>query len=394
MVEITMERGIKGDDIGPEVVLHWYSPEVKCGGVVIIDTTALGLAVGGTRMLPDITTEEIFWLARTMTYKFCALGRPRGGAKGGIWADPRVQGSQREAIMRAYGRAIKPLVQAEMFSAGADMGTVHADMVWVREEAGQGPAPSLWLEGKEGDPLDYHFTGYGVVVAAQAACDFRGMDISGASVAVEGFGKVGSGTARYLAQAGARVVAISTIRGAIYNDGGLDVNKLLDLRRGFGDDLVLKYEDAKLIDKGDLFFLPVDILVPGSRPWVINESNVDKVKAKVVSSGANIPFTDEAEERLFRRGVTVVPDFIANSGGTTASQAGRFGLNMDQAFEAIRKIMRTNTLEILEAAAKEKTNPTKIAKQRAIEMVQKASAGQVPSFEEYEKGFKELVGTS
>jgi glutamate dehydrogenase/leucine dehydrogenase len=174
----------------------------------------------------------------------------------------------------------------------------------------------------------------------------------------------------------------------------LDVNKLLELRRGFGDDLVLKYEDAKLIDKGDLFFLPVDILVPGSRPWVINESNVDGVKAKVVSSGANIPFTDEAEERLFRRGVTVVPDFIANSGGTTASQAGRFGLNMDQAFEAIRKIMRTNTLEILEAAAKEKTNPTKIAKQRAIEMVQKASAGQVPSFEEYEKGFRELVGTS
>lgn len=395
-VEIATERGVKGgDDIGPEVVMHWYSPEVKCGGVVVIDTTIHGMGGGGTRMLPDITTEEMFWLARAMTYKMYVLGRPLGGAKAGIWANPSVQGSQREAIMRAYGKAIRPLIQARMLAVGADMGTSHADLVWVREECGQAaPKVSLTLQEKDGELLEYHYTGYGVVVAARVACEFRGMNISRTTAAIEGFGKVGSGAARYLAQAGARVVAVSTICGAIYNDRGLDVNKLLELRRNFGDDLVLKYDNAKLIDKKDLFFLPVDILIPGGRPWVINEHNVDKVKAKVISNGANIPITYGAEEKLFQRGITVVPDFISNTGGTISSEAGRQGLNADQAFEAVEKLMSQNTREILEAASQEKINPGKLSRQRGVEWVQKARAGQAPSFEEYAKQFKKLIGVS
>jgi len=394
-VKISTETGIKGDDIGPEVIYYWYSPEVKCRGVVVIDTTAFGLSVGGTRMLPDITTNEIVSLARAMTYKYISLGRSRGGGKAGIWADPNMQRSQREAIMRAYGRAIKPLVQAGTFSPGADMGVSHADMVWVREETGQEAAlPKFWLEEKDGESLDYHFTGYGVVVAAQAACDFMKMDISRATVAIEGFGKVASGVARYADQLGAKVVAISTIRGAIYNERGLDVNKLIELRKSFGDDLVLKYDGAKTINKEDLFYLPVDILVPGSRPWVINENNVDKVKAKLISSGANIPITKEAEERLFQRGITVIPDFISNSGGALSSHIGRLDVNSGEAFEAIKRIMRNSVLELMEVASREKISPTKLAKQRATDTFRKWKAEGAPPDEEYTKKLKEATGVS
>ena len=393
-MEIKIVEDVLGDDIGPDLILYWYSSEVKCRGVVVVDTTVQGKSVGGTRMLPDISTKEIFSLAREMTLKYATLGRPRGGGKGGIWADPaNMPPSQRERIMRAYGKAIKPLAQPGIFFAGADMGTSHADLVWVREETGvSAPLPKFWLEEKDGESLDYHFTGYGVVVAAQAACDFLGMDVSRASIALEGFGKVASGVARYGAQLGAKVVAVSTIRGAIYNEKGLDVSKLIELRKKFGDDLVLKYEGAKAIEKEDLFFLPVDILVPGSRPWLIHEKNADKVKAKLISCGANIPITEEAEERLFQKKITIIPAFISNSGGALSSQLGALDVTVDQAFKGIKKIITENTLEVLKAASGEKVSPTRWATQKAMETVRRWKAGRPPTEEEYAKKLKTAAG--
>lgn len=393
-MEINIVEDVQGDDLGPDLILHWYSSEVKCRGIVVVDTTVHGKSAGGTRMLPDISTKEIFSLAREMTLKYATMGRPRGGGKGGIWADPvNMPTSQRERIMRAYGKAIKPLAQAGTFFAGADMGTSHTDLVWVREETGvAAPLPKFWLEEKDGESLDYHFTGYGVVVAAQAASDFLGMDISRSTIAIEGFGKVGSGVARYGAQLGAKVVAVSTIRGALYNDRGLDVNELIELRKKFGDDLVLKYEGVKAIPKEDLFFLPVDILVPGSRPWVIHEKNVDKVKAKLISCGANIPITEEAEERLFQKKITIIPAFISNSGGALSSQLGALNVTVDQAFKGIRKIIGENVLEALKAASQEKVSPTRLATQKAIETVRRWKAEGAPTEEEYAKKLKTAAG--
>jgi len=393
-MEIKIVEEIHGDDLGPSLILHWYSAEIKCRGVVVVDTTINGKSAGGTRMLPDISTNEIFSLAREMTLKYATMGRPRGGGKAGIWADPvNMPISKRERIMRAYGKAIRPLAQTGIFFAGADMGTSHTDLVWVREETGvTTPLPKFWLEEKDGESLDYHFTGYGVVAAAHAASDFMGMDISRSTIAIEGFGKVGSGVARYGAQLGAKVVAVSTIRGAIYNEKGLDVKKLIELRKKFGDDLVLKYEGAKAIQKEDLFFLPVDILVPGSRPWVIHEKNVEKVKAKLISSGANIPITEEAEERLFQKKITILPAFISNSGGALSSQLGALNVTGDQAFKGIKKIISENVLEVLKAASKEKVSPTRWATQKAVETLRRWKAEGAPTEEEYAKKLKTAAG--
>ncbi len=399
MEELQMKivENVRGDDIGPELIVHWYDPEVKVRGVMVVDSLALGMATGGTRMLPDITTHEISLLARAMTYKKATMGVPVGGAKAGIWEDPHVPSPRREAIFRSFGKAMKPLYKANIVLYGSDMGVNDPDVKMFREEAGYfAPATTTDYskELRDGEPLENHFTGYGVVVSAKEACKFCGINMSGAKVAIEGFGKVGGGAARYLLKEGAKIVALSTIKGAIYNDKGLDLTKLFDLRKSFGDECILKYKDAKVIKNEELFYLPVEVLVPGGRPLVIHEKNVDKVKAKVIASGANIPITEGALERLFKKGITVVPDFVANSGGSTAGLSRRSGLNADQVFIAIEKVIGANTREILEVAAKEKINPTKLAINRALDKVRKAKAGKLAPVphEVALKEFRKIVG--
>jgi glutamate dehydrogenase/leucine dehydrogenase len=395
-IEMKIVEEVVGDDIGPALMVHWYDPGLKVKGVMVVDSLALGMATGGTRMLPDITSKEIFMLARAMTYKKATMGVPVGGAKAGIWADPDIAPPRREAIFRAFGRALKPLFRANIVRYGEDMGVGHTDIEIVGQEAGYPPPlkTDFSREIREGEPLENHFTGYGVVIAARVACDFCGVDLSKATVAIEGFGKVGGGAARYFHKSGAKIVALSTIHGAIYNAKGLDVRELFEIRKKFGDKCILKYENAEVIKKEDLFYLPVDILVPGGRPYVINEENAERVQAKVISSGANVPITDEGLEILFRRGIHVVPDFIANSGGSTAGLSRRSGLTADQTFIAIEKIVGGNTKEILQASSKEKVNPTLLAKQRALEKVRRAMSGRLESIphEIALKKFRELVG--
>lgn len=372
------------DELGPERVVHVYDPITGMKGVVVVDTTSLGGAAGGIRMLPDITSEEIFWLARAMTHKFAILDMPIGGAKAGLWADPNMHGAQREAFMKAFGKAVKGLI-TEGITLGPDMGTNAKDVATIYEGAGIPSRYSgLALQEKDGEPLEDHATGYGVVVAAKAACEFAGMEIREATVAIEGFGKVGGGVARYMNEAGAKVVAISNIYGTAYNREGLDIKKLLVTRKKSGDKAVQEYRDAQHIDKKDIYFLPVDILVPGARPYVINKSNANKVKAKIISSIANIPITDEAEEILFKRGIYSVPDFISNAGGVVLGIVDVLGGTADDVFKALRALLGPLTKEILSEARKTKVNPRSLAVMRTKEKVLRARSGkeEIPPFEE------------
>ncbi len=219
------------DALGPEKILHVYDAKTGLKGVVVVDTNSLVGAAGGTRMLPDITTEEIFGLARAMTYKFAMLDFPIGGAKAGIWAIPEVYGPKRCELMRAFGAAVKMLLSSGVTLA-ADMGTDNDDVATFFEGA---EVPSrftgLSTQKIEEESIEDHCTGYGVVVAAKSACSMAGIDLQGARVAIEGFGKVGGGVARYIHEAGAKVVAISTIHGTAYNKDGLDVPALLGRAR-------------------------------------------------------------------------------------------------------------------------------------------------------------------
>lgn len=363
--------------LGPEKIVHLYDPETGMKGVVVIDCTALGTtAAGGIRMLPDITTEEIFQLARAMTYKFGTLGVPIGGAKSGIWADPGIRGEERKSLMRSFGRAVKALIPAGL-AFGADIGTEAEDLDLVFEGAGlPAQGTGLMAAKKDGEPIENHVTGYGVVVAAETACEFAGIDIKGATVAIEGFGKVGGGVARYIAEAGAKVVAISTIDGMILNEDGLDVALLLEKRKKAGDKAILAYEKAEHLAREKIFSLPVDILVPGARPYVIDGKNVREVRARVLSSIANIPITGEAEEALFQKGVLVVPDFVSNSGGTLLGIVDFLGGTAEHAFAACKELIGSNTRALLADARKEGVHPRRLATRRVEEKIAQARRGQ------------------
>lgn len=382
------------DELGPEKIVHVHDPQTGMKGVVVIDCTALGTtAGGGIRMLPDITTQEIAGLARAMTYKLGTAGVPVGGAKSGIWADPGIRGEQRKNIMRAFGRAVKSLIQ-EGLVFGADIGTEAGDLAYVFEGAGltvQGTG--LMAEEKDGEPLENHVTGYGVVVAASAASEMAGIDVQGATVAIEGFGKVGGGVARYITEAGARVVAISTVEGMIYDENGLDVRSLLETRGKSGDKAIQEYAGAEHLAKEKIFSLPVDILIPGARPHVIDKTNVKKVKAKIISSIANIPITDEAEEVLFQEGVLVVPDFISNAGGTALGIVDFIGGTPENAFDLAEELIGSNTRIILADARKERINPRRLATRRVEEKISAARRGaEMPSLEDEISRLKERLG--
>ncbi len=357
------------DELGPEKILHVYDARTGLKGVVVVDTTALVGSGGGTRMLPDITTEEIFGLARAMTYKFAILDFPIGGCKAGIWAEPDIHGPMRRDLMLSFGAAVKPLLSSGVTLA-ADMGTDNDDVATFFEGAG---VPSkftgLSVQKIEGEPLEDHCTGYGVVVAAISACATVGLKIQGAKVAIEGFGKVGGGVARYIHEAGAKVVAISNINGTIYNKDGLDVLALLQARRTAGDKAIQEYKHAKHMKAGELYRLPVDILIPGARPYVITKKNVGDIKAKVISSIANIPITDEAEDILFKKGILSVPDFVSNAGGAVLGVVDVLGGTADDVFRILRDFLGPLATQILTEAKQQNIAPRKLAVKKATEKV-------------------------
>jgi glutamate dehydrogenase (NAD(P)+) len=360
------------DQLGPEKVLHVYDPSTELKAVVVVDTISIGGAAGGTRMLPDITTEEIFQLARAMTHKFAILDFPIGGAKAGIWAEPGIHGPQRRELMLSFGRAVKTLLGAGITLA-ADMGTDNEDVATFFEGAGV-PKKFTGLSNQmvDGEPLEDHATGYGVVVSALAACQFAGLNIKNARVAIEGFGKVGGGVARYISESGASVVAISTLNGAIYNKDGLDVKALLEARKTAGDKAVLEYKKAKRIRSHELYNLPVDILIPGARPYVITKKNAGGVKAKVISSIANIPMTDEAEAILFKKGILAVPDFISNAGGVILGVVDVLGGTSDDVFRVLRDFLGPLSSGILSEAKQQGVNPRALAVQKTTAKVMAA----------------------
>lgn len=358
-----------GDELGPSGVLHVHDPDTGMHGVVVIDTTVMGVTGGGTRMMPDVTSDEIFGLARAMTYKMATLDLPVGGAKAGICADPGLAGEERAALLRSFGRRVQPLL-ASGLTLGADIGTDAGDVDRIYAGAGRRSGyTGLSSEEIDGEPLENHATGYGVIIAAEAACGIAGLELASASVAIEGFGKVGSGAARYLAGRGGRLTAVSTIRGTVYDPAGLDVERLLALRRRHGDDLVEHCDGAERLPREALYGLPVDVLIPGARPYVIDADNAAGVQASVISSIANIPITDAAEQTLADNGVLVVPDFISNAGGVVVAVLDQLGGSVDDVFRALERVIAPLTRQTLEDARRAGVTPRSLAVARAREKV-------------------------
>lgn len=332
------------DDWGPEKVVCVSDRKTGMRGVLVIDNSARGMGKGGTRMSPTLTVREVARLARTMTWKWAAVDLFHGGAKAGILGDPGAP--DKEAVLRAFARALANEVPRE-YVFGLDMGLSEKDAaVFVDELGDRGAAVGLprALGGLPYDELGV--TGYGVAEAADAAARAIDLPIVGARVAIQGFGAVGQAAAERLVELGAVITAVSTANGAVVDRGGLDVARLVALRAEHGDRCVHAYGSP--VDADQALMTDAQILVPAAREDMIDKDLAKTTSAVLVVEGANLPTTPAARAILHERGVVVVPDFIANAGGTIAAahsmdaRYSPFPVVPDAVFAMISAKMREN----------------------------------------------------
>jgi glutamate dehydrogenase/leucine dehydrogenase len=288
-------------------------------------------SAGGTRLAPDVTERETQLLARAMSYKFAVLETKFGGAKAAIRATP----ATRDDAIRHYVEEIRSMVLATKFLTSTDLGTMPEDL---KSLPGTDQADLMHTEYR-GMPLDAYLTGLGVATAAETVLG----GLEGRTAAIEGFGKVGGATAVEMARRGARLVAFSTIHGFVQRASGFDVDELLDLRSRHGDRLI-EHLGEEVQPVAGLFMVEADVLVPGARIGVIDESRARALKARVVAPGANVPYTAGALEVLRERGIPALADFVCNSGATIGYVTDGL-LRADEAVAAVEKRVRELTKE-------------------------------------------------
>lgn len=354
------------DDLGPEAVVLVRHPGTGVSGIVVIDNTACGPAIGGVRMAEDVTVDEVARLARSMTLKNSAARLPHGGGKAGIVADPMMPDGDKEAVIRWFATAIRDL---RGYIPGPDMGTNERCMAWIHEEIGRSVGLPAALGGI---PLDeVGATAFGLAIAAEAAAAAGVVQLRGARVAVQGFGAVGRNVSRFLVERGAVIVAASDSTGAVVNPSGLPVDELAEwTTTGHRIDTF----DATHIPRDACIAVDCDILVPAARPDIITEQNADDIRAKLVLEGANIPATVEAEALLHKRGVLCLPDWIVNAGGVICASVEHAGGTRGQAFTKIEETIRENTAAVIEQSAEGGELPRIVADGLALDRLRSAMA--------------------
>ena len=355
------------DDLGPEKIILLREPEIGLEGILVVDNTAAGPAIGGIRMAPDITLNEVARLARAMTFKNAAAGLRHGGGKAGIVGDPTMLPHEKERLVRAFGVAIRDIVD---YIPGPDMGIDEACMAALYDEIGRVVGLPRALGGIPLDTLGA--TAFGLAIAAEVADEFGVVDLEGARVVIQGFGAVGSHAARFLVERGAVVVAVSDSRGGMAEPGGLDIEKLL-LWKSAGNP-VSEFAGGTAIAHEALIGYPCDIWVPAARPDVFTATNAATVTAKLVLPGANIPATADAERIFHERDILMIPDFIANAGGVICGAVEYRGGTATHAFATIEERIRENTREVLKRWHRSGDLPSVVAIDMAAERVREAMA--------------------
>ncbi len=364
----------------PRLRVIWTDPVTGRKGYAVIDRMVNGLAGGGTRMRSGLTLDEVERLARTMSYKNGAFNLPGGGAKGGVDIDPH--DPEARGMLGRYVRAMTPLYRAGWGTA-EDLGVTQELLNEVFAEQGVGLSVQAMLDrsgdaaaaGKrvtqglaikvEGVGLADCIGGYGVAEAAVAAADYKGWDLKGMRAVVQGFGSMGGSSARYLARHGVKVVGVVDVNGAISNPNGLDVERLIASRTELGevDRKALGPDDKEaLLDTW--LDIDTDILVPAAIGDVLTAANAGKVKARMVVEAANIPTTDEAQEKLHQRGVLVIPDYVANGAANAWwwwTLLGEIEADEQQSFKKAHDVMHATVRGMLERADREHVPPRQAA---------------------------------
>ncbi len=293
-------------------------------GYRVHHNSVLGPTKGGVRYDPDVSLGEVSALAMLMSWK-CALMRlPYGGAKGGVRCDPRkLSRRELEGLTRRYTAEIILLIGPDLDIPAPDMGTDEQTMAWMMDTYSmtQGRTVPGVVTGKPliigGSAGRREATGRGIVYALYQAARRLGQELRGRRVVVQGFGNVGAVAARLLWREGCVIAGVGDIRGGIWNPDGIDIRQLEGHVAESGS--VVGFPGTDPVSSTDLLSQPCDVLIPAALGSVIHADNADRIKATIVAEGANAPTTPEADVILRERGVTVIPDILANAGGVVVS---------------------------------------------------------------------------
>jgi len=357
------------DEFGPERIVEVYHPKLGMRGVVVIDNTALGPGKGGIRFTPTVDKEEVFKLARTMTWKNAMADLPFGGAKAGIMGDPKkLTPKQKEEWVAAFSKLLKGMVPL-VYVAGPDISMAEHDMEVFAKANGDNKACTGKPKKMGGLPHELGSTGFGVFHAIKVALKHMKKEIKGTTFSVEGYGNVGEFVCKFMTEAGAELVAVSDSKGTAVLNRGMDAKKLYEVKKSKGT--VTAYPGAKVLSTKELIFQDVDVLVTAAIPNVIKPEDVPKIKAKLIVEGSNIPMTQECEEQLAKQGILIVPDFVANAGGVISSYVEYIGGTEKEMFRMVEDKITKNTALVLEKAEKENVIPRVAALEIAKARVKK-----------------------
>lgn len=357
---------MKKDRFGPKISIEVHRPEVGLEGYLVIDNTTLGPGKGGIRMHSSVSGAEVAELARAMSLKNALAELPFGGAKGGIVWNHEVN---KQEIFQAFIEEIRYFMP-DQYIAAPDINTGEEEMGWLlditqdRQSTTGKPAEHGGMSHKTAS------TGYGVAVAAKSAGQECDIDLNGATVAIDGYGNVGSWAAHYLQEAGAQVVATSSRHGAIHAPKGIDLEALDAIKERGGK--TTAYEDAELVTHDEMLGLDVDVLITASVSDVIHDRNHHQIKAGLIVEGSNLPMSHEIEEILHERGITIVPDIVANAGGVIASYIEHDGQDLSKAhtLDTIEEKITRTTNKILKASAERHEYPRAAAIELAYERIE------------------------
>jgi glutamate dehydrogenase (NAD(P)+) len=336
-------------------------------GIRVLYNTSRGPAKGGIRFDLNVTLDEVTALAAWMTWKCAVVNVPFGGAKGGVVCDPlRMSAGELERLTRRYTSGIINTLGPDSDVPAPDVNTNERVMAWIMDTYSMHKQHTVTAV-VTGKPVEMggslgrrEATGRGCMFVTKEALAHLGMTLRGTTVAVQGFGNVGSITAQLLSREGCKIVAVSDRTGGIYNAAGLDVEDVINWVRHHKT--LEAYAKAEAITNEELLLLDVDVLVPAALENVITTKNAAKVRAKIICEGANGPTSAGADAILDEKGVFVIPDILANAGGVTVSyfewvqDRGGYFWSEDVVNDRLRDIMVHGFRDVLELSKQHKVN--------------------------------------
>jgi len=354
---------INFDEFGPEKVLKIYNPKIGLHGYLTLDNLSLGPAKGGIRMTSTVSEEEVAALARIMTWKCALADLPFGGGKSGIIADDKlITKEKKDELIVAFAEAIKDYCP-EKYIAAPDINTAEHEMEVFSKAIGSRKACTGKPEKLGGIPHELGSTGFGICHATLIALKYLKKNPKKTTFAVEGFGNVGVFAAKFLTEAGLKFVAVSDSKGCLFKKDGIEYDKLVQVKKKTGS--VSNYPGNKQVCE-QIIATDADVLITAAIPNVIKIGDLSKVKFKLVVEGSNIPMTNEVEEMLRKKGVLVIPDFVANAGGVISSYVEYINGTKQKMFKLVQEKIIKNTYMVLRNSFKKKISP----RQAALEIAQ------------------------